>query len=54
MKDISREDFNNAISTINKYHRQLTGKGECVLFYVDYVQPMREVVNKLENKEETK
>ena len=54
MEKLTRTDFNNAISTINRYYRQITGKKECVNFYVDYIQPLQNHINECENKIELK
>lgn len=51
-KTVTREEFDDAIKTINCYHRKVTGKKECIGFYVDHVQPIVILINELDGHKE--
>ncbi|MFW5847444.1 MAG: hypothetical protein ACOCVF_00800 [bacterium] len=46
---LTREDFNNAIKTINCYYRQITGRKECLDFYLDFIQPLKRHIKGFES-----
>ena len=48
-KKLNETDFHKAIATINTYYRQVTGKKECILFYVKYVQPIIIHIEEIQN-----
>ena len=52
-KTITKEKAHEALKTLNIYYRQITGKKECIGFYVDYVQPIKILFEKIENGELT-
>ena len=52
-KTITKEEAREALKTLNVYYRQITGKKECITFYVKYVQPILIIFEKIENGELT-
>ena len=50
-KKIAKKDFDKAIGTINTYYRQITGKNECIQFFVDFVQPIIIEIEKIIGEE---
>ena len=49
---VQRKDFENAIKTINCYYRKITGKKDCLIFYVDYVQPIKILIDDIDGHED--
>jgi hypothetical protein len=51
---VERKDFDNAIKTINCYYRKITGREECLAFYVDKVQPIVIIIEDIEKSKNEK
>jgi len=42
---ISKEDFEAALKTIQRYYMEQHNKKECIDFYTSHVQPIKEYFN---------
>ena len=52
--EVTYEDYKQALKTINTYYRQLTGLNECIIFHMEYIQPIKQVIEEIEKQNLTK
>lgn len=49
-QEVNEIHYKNALITIQKYYRKITGKKESLIFYVDFIQPIKKHIASLKTE----